>query len=181
MRGLTIDLSRRHALIAGIGAAAFGATLFDGRCANAARPAPLPANALITLRTYADILVPGAGAAGVADFVSAMLASDDPMHFYKYLDVPLAPAAFYTVGLTALDRLAMRHKKRRFPYLGRDDMKAIAGMVLDPKVEGWDGPPAFLFYFTVRNDALDVTYGSPAAYDRLGIPYMAHLLPPSAW
>jgi hypothetical protein len=181
MRGTAIDLTRRHALLAGMGAAVFGSIPFQIAPANATSTASLPADRVASLRAYADILVPGAAKAGIAEFVSAMLASDDPMLFYKYLDFPLPPAAFYTAGLTALDDLSMRRKARPYSGLVPGDMKAIAVALLDPNLEGWTGPPPFLFYLAVKNDAVDVVYGSEAAYDGLNIPYMAHILPPSAW
>lgn len=181
MLGTTIDLTRRQALLAGLGTAFFSAVGLDAGLADAATPASLPANLVASLHAYADTLVPGAGGAGITRFVSAMLASDDPMLFYKYLDVPLPPASFYAAGLAALDELSIRQKKRPYAGLSRGDMKAVAGAVLDPELEGWTGPPPFLFYLTVKNDAIDVVYGTEAAYDRLNIPYMAHILPPTTW
>jgi hypothetical protein len=181
MRQMEIDLTRREALLAGMGTAVFGNIPFTVKPANAASSAALPANRIASLRAYGDILVPGASNAGITEFVSAMLASDDPLLFYKYLDFPLAPAAFYTSGLVALDDLSIRRKKRPYAGLGRDDMKAIAGALLDPDLDGWSGPPPFLFYLAVKNDAIDVVYGSVAAYDRLNIPYMPHILPPTTW
>ncbi len=111
-----------------------------------------------TLTPTPSYLAPGE--AGITRFVSAMLASDDPMLFYKYLDVPLPPASFYAAGLAALDELSIRQKKRPYAGLSRGDMKAVAGAVLDPELEGWTGPPPFLFYLTVKNDAIDVVYGA---------------------
>jgi hypothetical protein len=181
MRETAIELTRREALLAGMGTAVLGGMTFNAGPANAVSPASLPANRVASLRAYADILVPGSGKAGVTEFVSAMLASDDPMLFYKYLDFPLPPAAFYTAGLAALDDLSMQRKQRPYSGLSRGDMKAIAEAVLDPNLKGWTGPPPFLFYLAVKNDAIDVVYGSVAAYDRLNIPYMPHILPPATW
>jgi len=47
--------------------------------------------------------------------------------------------------------------------------------------KAWIGPPAALFYFVLRNDALDVVYGTEAGFAKLGIPYMAHIAPPTRW
>ena len=46
---------------------------------------------------------------------------------------------------------------------------------------GWEGPPAPLFYLLARSDAVDAVYGTPEGFERLGIPYMAHIAPPRAW
>lgn len=181
MRGTAIDLTRRQALLAGISASVFSRMPFGISSADAATASSLPANRLATLRAYADTLVPGSASAGITDFVSAMLASDDPMLFYNHLDFPLPPMSFYTAGLAALDDLSILHKKRSYSTLSVSDMKEIAGTLLDPNLQGWTGPPPFLFYLTVKNDAIDVVYGTVAAYDRLNIPYMPHILPPSIW
>ena len=37
------------------------------------------------------------------------------------------------------------------------------------------------FYFVLRNDAVDVVYGTKAGVESLDIPYMAHVEPPSRW
>lgn len=181
MRGTALDVTRRDALLAGVSSTVLAMMPFNVELANAISPAALLADRLASLRAYADILVPGAGTAGIDRFVSAMLASDDPMLLYKYLDFPMPPAVFYAAGLAALDELSMRRKARPYSGLGRGDMKSIAAALLDPGLEGWTGPPPFLFYLAVKNDAIDVVYGSEAAYDRLKIPYMAHIVPPSAW
>jgi len=46
---------------------------------------------------------------------------------------------------------------------------------------GWDGPPAGFIYFVLRSDAIDVLYGTPEGFERLGVPYMAHIQPPAGW
>jgi hypothetical protein len=33
----------------------------------------------------------------------------------------------------------------------------------------------------LRNDALDVVYGTRRGFASLGVPYMAHILPPTSW
>ena len=39
-----------------------------------------------------------------------------------------------------------------------------------------------LFAYTVlRNDAIDVVYGTMEAYAALGVPYMAHIAPTKKW
>jgi hypothetical protein len=170
--------TRREALLLGMGALLAGGTQFPS---NALAEGALSSEAVATLRAYADVLVPGAANAGVTDFVAAMLASDDHMLFYKYMDFPLPPLKFYAAGLAALNEFSLKQKQRPYSALEQADMKALAGALLDPAVSGWGGPPAFLFYFCVRNDALDVVYGPAAAYERLNIPYMAHIIPPTNW
>jgi hypothetical protein len=38
-----------------------------------------------------------------------------------------------------------------------------------------------LFWFVLRSDAVDVVYGTKEGVERLGLPYMAHIEPPSRW
>jgi hypothetical protein len=45
----------------------------------------------------------------------------------------------------------------------------------------WSGPPAPLFYFVTRNDAVDVFYGTREGFATLEIPYMPHILPRESW
>ena len=33
----------------------------------------------------------------------------------------------------------------------------------------------------VRSDAADLVYGTPDAFERLGLPYVAHIEPPTTW
>ena len=47
--------------------------------------------------------------------------------------------------------------------------------------EGWSGPPSPFFYFVSRGDAVDVTYGTVEGFERLGIPYMPHIVPIKRW
>ena len=56
----------------------------------------------------------------------------------------------------------------------------IAGM-LPGTIKPWAGPPPPLFYLAVRSDAADLVYGTPAAFARMQVPYMAHIEPPADW
>jgi hypothetical protein len=48
-------------------------------------------------------------------------------------------------------------------------------------IAGWSGPAPALFFFVMRNDAVDVAYGTTAGFEALAIPYLAHIAPPSPW
>ena len=45
----------------------------------------------------------------------------------------------------------------------------------------WQGPAQGSVYGTLRNDAVDVVYGTVEGFARLGIPYMPHILPQRSW
>jgi hypothetical protein len=132
------------------------------------------------LEAFADTLLPGSAKAGVAHFVDLQLAL--PLHeqmlLVRYLGVEPPFPAFYAGGLAALDALVTRERGRKFADLAIDDRVAFVGRLAQENPGGWAGPPAPLFYFTVRGDALDVLYGTREGIESLGIPYMAHIEPP---
>jgi hypothetical protein len=68
-----------------------------------------------------------------------------------------------------------------FLELASEQQSAITGRIAQTNPDGWTGPPAPLFYFALRNDALDVVYGTVQGIESLGLPYMAHIQPPSRW
>jgi len=49
------------------------------------------------------------------------------------------------------------------------------------KIDGWQGPAGGLVYTVLRNDAVDVVYGTMEGYAALGIPYMPHIAPTKRW
>ena len=136
-----------------------------------------------TLAALAEALVPGATNAGIARYIDAQLASDQPLLMLHYLDWPGALAGFYHDAIAALDTLAATQPTAAgsFADLPASDHTAIAGQLLGGAVEDWAGPPAFLVYFALRADAVDVVFGTPEGFATLGVPYMAHIQPPEGW
>ena len=50
------------------------------------------------------------------------------------------------------------------------------------KIEGWQDPlPGGFVYVVLRNDAIDVVYGTMEGYAALGVPYMPHIAPTKRW
>jgi hypothetical protein len=62
----------------------------------------------------------------------------------------------------------------------RSTSELVSAMWSDTQAN-WEGPPASYMLFILRADALDVTYGTPDGFERLGIPYMAHIMPEKPW
>jgi hypothetical protein len=143
--------------------------------------AALSANESAALDAFADTILPNASTAGISAFVNAMLTGPDPMLSYKLLGLPGPPSAFYGAALAALDRVSVRRSNQVFAALPAASRPDLLSALLKGGVAEWDGPPFSLFYFLVRNDALDVVYGMPAAYDGLSVPYMPHIDPPRPW
>ena len=179
----------RRRLLAGVGsaAAAHRAGQSDAAATSEATPAPdAPADHFdqaeaAALGALGKTLVPSAREAGIVRFVDEQLGRASPMLTLKYLDYAGEYADFYRQGLTALDAQAMARRGRRFADLAAADQTAIVGAVAGGTAEGWSGPPAPLFYFALRGDAVDVVYGTHEGFARLGVPAMPHIVPPQEW
>ncbi len=136
-----------------------------------------------TLERFAEVLLPGAEAAGVAHFVDHHLSvpAEDSLLMLRYLDVPPPYASFYKAGLSALDAHARARFGKGFAGLEAGPATAIVDDIIKAQPPGWQGPPAPFFTFLVRSDAVDVVYGTRAGLARLGLPVMAHLEPEREW
>lgn len=137
------------------------------------------------LDMLAEVLVPGARDSGLSHFVDAGLAIDpaDGFLMIRYLDVPPPWAGFYQSGLAALDAQARAAHAVGFADLPMDKATALVGRIAAAPPDGWpaDAPPSPFFYFAVRGDAVDVVYGTMAGFERLDVPYLAHIEPTADW
>jgi hypothetical protein len=122
-------------------------------------------------------LLPGAGAAGIAAYVDEQLGRANPFFALKYMDTVGPYRESYRGGLAALERLSMTRHGQGFQEASPEQRAALVGALAKETPAGWEGPPAPLFYFVVRSDAVDVVYGTRAGFERLGIPYLAHDVP----
>ncbi len=132
------------------------------------------------IETFGEALVPGARENGIAHFIDQQLFVDanDALLMIKYFNVRPPYANFYRTGLTALNGYS-RHIHDK-PFVALDDaaMHSLIATISNTIPEDWTGPPAPLLYLAVRSDAVDVVYGTVEGFERLGIPYMPHILPP---
>ena len=103
------------------------------------------------------------------------------MLMIKYLGVNPPFTPFYSAGLAALNTFANDQHGAIFSELDGEQCAALVGQMAQANPEAWAGPPAPFFYFVLRNDAIDVVYGTRQGIESLGIPYMAHIEPPSRW
>jgi len=136
-----------------------------------------------TLDALGEILLPGSAAVGLSHFVDHQLgaAPEEQLLMIKYLGVPAPFAPFYQDGLAALNELSATHRSLPFAELTHADQTELVGQFAQANPDGWQGPPGPFFYFVLRNDAVDVVYGTKDGIESLGIPYMAHIEPPSRW
>lgn len=136
-----------------------------------------------TIDALGEILLPGSAAAGLSHFIDHQLGAsiEDQLLMIRYLGVPAPFAPFYQGGVAALNDLSMAHSKQPFAGLNREVQTELVQQLAQANPDGWEGPPGPFFYFVLRNDAVDVFYGTQDGFEALGIPYMAHIEPPSRW
>ena len=130
-----------------------------------------------------ETLLPGATESGIAHYLDQQLAADaaDSLLMIRYLDVPPPYAGFYKPAIAAVDTCARRQFGKRFADLSSDERTAFVTLMQKSNPEGWQAPPAPFFYFVFRSDVVDVVYGTEEGFEKLGIPYMAHIPPPKKW
>ncbi len=133
------------------------------------------------LEALGECLVPGAREAGIAHYVDANLRrpTADSLLMLRYLDVLPPHSDFYRNGLDSLDGTSLRLHGKVFADLGEDAATSLVAAIANGDPDGWQGAPAPLFYFAVRGDAIDIVYGTRAGFERLSVPYLAHIEPKS--
>jgi hypothetical protein len=174
--------------------AAIGALVFtiDGAelalTPRAARARGVPLQALgedeaASLEALGDVLLPGAKAAGIAAYVDHQLAGDpgDALLIARSMGVAPPFVDFYRAGLKALDAASRKRHDAGFAALPEAAQIELVRLISQQTPEGWAGPPAPFFYAVTRNDAIDVVYGTVEGFERLGVPYMPHILPERSW
>lgn len=130
-----------------------------------------------------EALLPGAAEAGFVHYIDHHVSVPAAESFLiaRYLDVPPPYADFYRSGLAALDAHSVAAHKQRFTDLSLATARGLVASLMAAPLSNWRGPPAPLFYFVTRADALDVMYGTMAGFEQLGVPYMAHIDPERPW
>lgn len=143
----------------------------------------LTAEEAAALDVLGDGLLPGAAEAGLSHYIDAQLAAPaaDSFLMIRYLDVPPPWDGVYKGIAHAAAGAAQARSGKALSELDDDELAGLIAAMAAGAVEGWDGPPAGLAYFALRSDAVDVTYGTVAGFERLGIPYLAHIEPESSW
>ena len=136
-----------------------------------------------TLEALGEMFLPGSAKLGLAHYVDHQLSGNpaDSMLMIKYLRVPPPFVDFYRAGFKASESASQAEFKQSLSNLTAEQSTSFATKMATGTLSGWEGPPAPFFFFVVRNDAVDVTYATQDGFQRLGVPYMAHIPPPSAW
>ena len=137
-----------------------------------------------TLGALGEVLVPDARKAGIVEFIDQQISGppSEALLQARILNVRPPYANFYRAALGAVDKsVAARHGGKRFAQLSSDEARAFINDMRQGKIDGWQGPGGGFVYTVIRTDAVDVVYNTVAGYEALGVPYQAHILPPTKW
>jgi hypothetical protein len=136
-----------------------------------------------TLEALCETLLPGARVAGIAHFVDQQVsgAPNDCLLMARIANVKPPFVNFYRASLAAVDGASVAAHQRRFAQLGAADQHELVDRMRQNKLNGWQGPGQPFVYFITRQDAVDVVYGTVEGFEKLGIPYMPHILPAQRW
>lgn len=137
----------------------------------------------LTLQALGEILLPGSVAAGLVEFVDYQLSRPvaESLLMLKYLGVAAPFAPFYKSALAAAELAARARYSKSCPELDTGQGADLLGAMSRGDLPEWQGPAAGLVFLVLRSDAVDVSYGTQAGFERLGLSYLPHILPPSAW
>jgi hypothetical protein len=143
----------------------------------------LTADERVALEALGETLLPGARDAGLAHYVDQQLSVDPSESLLLARALGVAPpyANFYRAGLAGLDQSSRKAHGVKFAELAADKRAEFVEQVRQKIPEGWSGPPSPFFYFVTRGDCVDVYYGTVEGFERLGIPYMPHIVPIRKW
>ena len=132
------------------------------------------------LEGWLDRIVPGAVEAGAIHFIDQQLGVEpnDCLLMAKFFELPPPYEDFYHAGLRAVRGYARREFGREVAALDEAQQQRLLRYVATPERVDDDGFPLFLFYLCLRSDAVDLVYGTPEGFEKLNIPYMAHIMPP---
>jgi hypothetical protein len=182
-------MDRRHLLHAGGASLAMAAAaplaVFDPR---EARAQDLPFEVLspdevATIEAISDALVPGARDAGISHYIDHELASPSPRLLLRFAQLrgPLAP--YYHGALAAFAASMTAQGNGAFSSLSSDAQHTVIEALRTGTIKPWDSGSvaAPVFYGMMRNDGIDVVYGSVEGFKSLGIPYMPHVKPKTTW
>ncbi len=143
----------------------------------------LSAEERAALEALGETLLPGAKDAGLAHYIDQQLSVDPSEALLIARGVGVIPpyVNFYRAGLAALDQTSAKLHGAKFAALAPEKRSEFVEQFRQKVPEGWSGPPSPFFYFVSRADAVDVYYGTVEGFERLGIPYMPHIVPIRKW
>jgi Gluconate 2-dehydrogenase subunit 3 len=143
----------------------------------------LEVDEVATLEAIGETLAIGARTEGIAHFVDQQLTVPPPHALLSIRVSEVRPpyVNFYRAALAGIDGASAAQSQRGFAALSADEQHAFVDRLRQGKLESWQGPPQNAVYGTLRNDAVDVVYGTVDGFARLGVPYMPHIVPERRW
>jgi hypothetical protein len=160
-------------------------TLFDPREARATSMPfkVLSSDEVATIEALSDALVPGARDAGVSHYIDHELASPSPRLLLRFAQLrgPMAP--YYHGALAAFAASMTAQGNGAFASLSPTAQHTVIEALRTGTIKPWDesAVAAPVFYGMMRNDGVDVVYGSAEGFKNLDIPYMPHIMPKTTW
>lgn len=135
------------------------------------------------LEAVSEALVPGARAAGIAHFVDQQCSV--PPH-EALLSLRIGNASppfvnFYRAALSEIGRQCAAKHGKTFAELTAAQQHEFINVMRQGRHDDWKGPPQQRIYGVFRDDGVDVVYGTVEGFERLGVPYMPHILPKTRW
>jgi hypothetical protein len=185
-----VDVGRRAFVQgAGIGALAF---TIDGvevmLTAAQARAQGVPLRMLtsseaLTLEAVGETLAIGARQGGIAHFVDQQLGLPPPYALLTIRVSEIRPPYlnFYRAALGGIEKASQTLHSRKYAALTEAEQGDFVTRLRQGKLEAWQGPSQATVYSMLRNDAIDVVYGTVEGFARLNVPYMPHILPQRSW
>jgi hypothetical protein len=136
-----------------------------------------------TLEAIGETLAIGARQHGVANFVDSQLAvpAEDSLLMIRVSEARPPYVNYYRAALAAIERASQTLHKRKYADLDAALQREFVDALRQNRIENWQGPSQAGVYLTLRNDAIDVAYGTVEGFARLGVPYMPHIVPERNW
>lgn len=157
--------------------------VWSGAARAALHNAPLRVlgfNEAAWLAAVGAAIAPPSRSAGLVHYVDHHLSlpASDCLLALRYLDVAPPYAEFYRAGLAAMPIAAQSPTP---PPDGDPSWSDILARLAAGGVAGWVGPPSPLLLFAIRLDSIDIAWGTRTGFERLGVPYLAHVEPETDW
>ena len=136
-----------------------------------------------TLEALGETLAIGARQAGIAHFVDQQLSvpPDEALLSLRVSEARPPYVTFYRAALAGVEGASQAQHNSEYADLTADEQHDFVDRLRQGKLESWQGPAQASVYSTLRNDAIDVVYGTVEGFAKLGIPYMPHIVPERRW
>jgi len=136
-----------------------------------------------TLEAIGETLAIGAREGGIAHFVDQQLTLPPAFALLTVRVTETRPpyVDFYRAALAGIERASQGQFGRGYAELAEAEQHDFVTRLRQNKLERWQGPSQGSVYGILRNDAIDVVYGTVEGFARLGVPYMPHILPARSW